>query len=258
MLSAIKKIIPGKIKETMKKVVYDLVEPPVESHGYTSYAQAGEDRVLDYLFASMGITQPSYLDIGTNLPIAFNNTYLFYKRGGSGVCVEPDPAIFDELSRVRSRDKCLNIGITHDERREADFYVFDIPSLNTLSPEEADLRETAGSHKVKKIIKIPLKTINEVLDENFDLTPDLISIDVEGVDLEVLRSLDFERHRPLAICAETITYSENRTERKMTEITDFVTSMGYLVYADTHINTIFVDEARFSDQSEGTNTARTR
>jgi len=246
MLSTIKKIVPAKVKEQFKTIVHQFVKPPYVEQ---SYAQAGEDRILNYLFSTMGIEKPSYLDIGANLPKMFNNTFLFYERGGAGVCVEADPALFDDLSKVRERDKCLNIGITFDNRKEADFYVFPIPALNTLSKEEAEFRAENGSYKIEKIIKIPLKTINEVLEENFEKTPDLISIDVEGIDLQILKSLDFDKYRPLVICVETITYSENRTEKKIVEILDFVTSKGYFVYADTHINTIFVNEEKFNDQS---------
>ena len=246
MLSTIKRFVPAGIKERIKTKLYRIIEPP---HVERSYAQAGEDRILSYLFGTMGIEKPSYLDIGANLPKICNNTFLFHERGGAGVCVEADPALFDDLARVRERDKCLNVGITFDQRREADFYVFPVPALNTLSKEEAEFRERSGSYKIEKVIKIPLKTINEVIGENFDRTPDLISLDVEGIDLEILKSLDFDQYRPLAICVETITFSENRTEKKITEILDFVVSKGYFVYADTHINTIFVDAEKFRDGS---------
>ena len=172
---------------------------------------------------------------------------MFYEKGGSGVCVEADPALFENLRQVRKRDKCLNVGITFDDRKEADFYVFPVPALNTLSKAEAEFRERNGSYKIEKIIKIPLRNINEVIAENFNKTPDLISLDVEGIDLEILKSLDFDKYRPTAICVETITYSENRTEEKIVEILDFVVSKGYFIYADTHINTIFVDESKFND-----------
>jgi FkbM family methyltransferase len=247
MISTIKKIIPVSVKAHFRTVLFKVVNPPYEVE--CTYAQAGEDRILLYLFGTMGIERPSYLDIGTNHPKIGNNTYLFYERGGTGVCVEPDPALFENLAKVRERDTCLNVGITFDDRKEADFYVFSIPALNTLSKEEAEFRERNGSHKIEKVIKISLKTINEILEDYFERVPDLVSIDVEGVDLQILKSLDFDRYRPLAICTETITYSENRTEKKIVEILDFVTSKGYFVYADTHINTIFVDEEKFNDHS---------
>jgi FkbM family methyltransferase len=242
MLSAIKKIVPATLKKNLRKRLYDMTKP---GHLKESYAQAGEDRILSYIFETMEISNPSYLDIGANDPVFCNNTYLFYREGNTGVCVEADPSIFDYLSKIREKDKCLNIGVTFDDRKEADFYVFPLPSLNTLSKEEAEFREKNGSYKVEKIIKIPLRKINEIIEENFDEVPDLLSIDVEGIDLEILKSINFDKHRPLVICAETITYSENRTEQKIVDILDFVTSKGYFIYADTHINTIFVEEERF-------------
>ena len=242
MLSAIKKIVPLSFKDGMKLKLYYWAKPAYIWH---SYAQAGEDRILEYFFHSVGITAPTYLDIGTNHPSRGNNTFLFYENGSSGVCVEADPSLHDDIVKARPRDKCLNVGVTFDDRAEADFYVFSVPSLNTLSREEAEFREKNGSYKVEKVIKIPLKNINAIIEENFSRTPDLMSIDVEGIDLAILESLDFDKHRPVALCVETITYSENRTEEKISEILDLVQSKGYLIYADTHINTIFVDEKRF-------------
>ena len=251
MLSTIKKIVPAGLKGYLRTKLYDVMKPPDElfdkAYRQSSYSQAGEDRILSYLFNSLGVANPSYLDIGASHPIVASNTFLFYETGSTGVCVEADPALFGFLAEFRSNDKCLNVGVTFDDRKEADFYVFPVAGLNTLSKEEAEYREQHGSYKVEKIIKIPLKTINEVIEENFDKTPDLISLDVEGIDLEILKSLNFDKHRPPVICVETITYSENRTERKVTGILDFLISKGYFVYADTHINTIFVEEKRFAD-----------
>jgi FkbM family methyltransferase len=247
MLSTIKKIIPIEFKEVFKKGIYKIINPPSDDNFGRSYSQSGEDMILGYLFSTMGKAKISYLDIGANHPINGSNTYCFYERGSNGVCVEADPSLFKFLSETRVNDTCLNVGVTFDERKEADFYIFSLPALNTLSKEEAEFREKNGSFKVEKIIKIPLKTINEIIEENFEATPDFISIDVEGIDLDILKSLDFEKHRPTAICVETITYSENNTEQKITEILDFATSNGYFIYADTHINTIFVDEKTFRD-----------
>jgi FkbM family methyltransferase len=245
MLSAIKKAIPTRIKDSLREKLFKVINTPTSDLRYESFSQAGEDRILNYFFHSVGVLNPTYLDIGANDPVHCNNTYFFYKNGCNGVLVEADPALFEKLAKARKKDKCLNVGITFDERKEADFYIFSSRALNTLSKEEAEFREKNGSYRIERVIKIPLKTINEIIEENFKKTPDLISIDVEGIDLEILKSLDFNEHRPLAICVETITFSENRTEEKIIEILDFVTSKGYFVYADTHINTIFVDEERY-------------
>ena len=77
------------------------------------------------------------------------------------------------------------------------------------------------------------------------MCPNFISIDVEGLDLEIVKSLDFERFRPEVFCIETISFSIDNTEKKLGEIPAFLHSKGYITYADTHINTIFCDAALF-------------
>jgi hypothetical protein len=83
--------------------------------------------------------------------------------------------------------------------------------------------------------------MNELISQYCKPVPQFISIDVEGLDLEIVQSLDFNAFRPQVLCIETLTYTEDRTERKRTEIIDFVCSQGYFQYADTYINSIFVD-----------------
>ncbi len=66
-------------------------------------------------------------------------------------------------------------------------------------------------------------------------------MDIEGFELQILKTLDFKRFRPLVLCIETLTYTENRSETKLTDVIDFVAEQGYLLYADIFINSIFVD-----------------
>jgi FkbM family methyltransferase len=211
-----------------------------------SFAQAGEDRILDYLFHELHIVKPTYLDLGANNPIAFNNTYFLYLKGCRGVCVEPDPSLIRALRKYRRRDTILNIGVGVSTATEADFYVYPEKGLNTFSKEEVEYRNQVGTQKVQKIIKIPLKTINNIIEENFISPPNLLSIDVEGMDLAILTTLDFDKYKPDVICAETITYDEGRGAKKVPQLITFVCSKGYVVYADTHINTIFVNEKFYS------------
>src|SRR5439155_8551863 len=80
-----------------------------------TYSQAGEDRILRFLFNSLSKASISYLDIGTNHPSMGNNTYLFYSSGSRGVCVEPNPEMGRLIKRMRPRDKYLNVGISDNE-----------------------------------------------------------------------------------------------------------------------------------------------
>jgi len=67
-----------KLKNLIKKIIFTFIKTPVVTiTNYNSNSQAGEDRIVDYLFSSMGIDEITYIDIGANDPIYGNNTYLF-------------------------------------------------------------------------------------------------------------------------------------------------------------------------------------
>ncbi|MBK5270222.1 MAG: FkbM family methyltransferase [Bacteroidia bacterium] len=208
--------------------------------GKVSFSQAGEDRIIQFLFNTLGISRPSYLDIGANHPVLGSNSYLFYIIGSKGVCVEPEPNLFAAIKKIRKRDTCLNIGIGVSDEIASDFFIFPDPysGWNTFSREEAQLRNLSG-HPYKRIIQMPLKNINDILGSNFKVTPDFISIDVEGLDFQIIQSLDFEKYQPKVLLVETIRFGDSIKAEKQLPLIDFICSKGYFIYADTGINTIF-------------------
>lgn len=205
-----------------------------------SYSQSGEDKILSHLFRSAGKERITYLDIGANHPQIHNNTYLFY-RNGRGVCVEPNPKFAEMIRSVRPRDTCLNVGVSFDDDRVADFFVMSSDTLSTFSKDEAFALHKEGLYTIEKTLSIPTRNINTIIEENFDAPIDLVSIDVEGWNEEVIRSFDFARFRPFSFCVETLTFSDVGDGQKITGIFEIFSDNRYLVYADTHINTIFVD-----------------
>lgn len=207
-----------------------------------TYSQTGEDRILCHLFNCYDKKNISYLDIGANHPIITNNTYLFYRLGGSGVCVEPNPELARLIKKYRSRDKCLNIGVGAQADGELqDFYCLNDHTLSTFSKEEATALDAAGKYKIVEVKQVPVRNINSIIDENFSAPVDLVSIDVEGWNEQIVASFDFTHHRPFCFCVETVTFSETNTEKKIMGIFDVFERNNYRVYADTHINTIFLD-----------------
>lgn len=207
-----------------------------------SYAQAGEDVIVKFLFDSKKNAIKSYLDLGTCSPDSHNNTYLFYTLGIRGVCVEADSSLIARIKKIRRKDVVLNLGVgVHGQSAWADFYIFDQPALNTFNKEEASFREKHGTYKILKVEKIQIKEINSIIKENFNEYPDFLSIDIESMDLKVLQSLDFDKYPIPVICAETCTYSEDHIKPKDLKISEFMLENGYFIYADTYINTIFVN-----------------
>jgi FkbM family methyltransferase len=214
----------------------------VRQGGRESYAQCGEDLIIAYIFNALGRRRITYLDIGAHHPSYLSNTYYLYLRGHRGVCVEPDASLLAAFRRERGGDTLLNIGVSPEEG-EADFYVLTTPTLNTFSREEAERFASYGVQRIERVERVAIRTVNAVIGEHFSGPPDLLSLDVEGLDLAILRSLDFDAHGPDVCCVETLSYTEDRTERKLDEIIDFMRSKDYFVYADTYVNSIFVRRA---------------
>ena len=206
-----------------------------------SYSQAGEDRIIFFLFCVIDLKNPTYLDIGANKPKLLSNTYFFYYSGSRGVCIEPNPPLWEKFKEARPRDITLNVGVGSQTEKSLPFYCFgpEADGLSTFSEEQARQSEELHHHRIKEILQVPVVTINSLLEKYFSSPPSLLSIDVEGLDQQILESLDFERHAPIVICAETHFREGNKLVKDQAFI-NFVKSKGYMVFADTHINTIFV------------------
>jgi FkbM family methyltransferase len=212
--------------------------------GRSSFAECGEDLVVhDLAHRVLRLQKPTYLDIGAADPVRANNTYLLYCTGSRGVLVEPNPTLAARLRAERPGDTVVAAGIGVSAESEADYYIVrGRPELNTFSAGQAAmLRKTIADDIVERVVKMPLLPINRVMDEQFGgKAPDVMSIDVEGLDLAILRTLDFDGHRPGVICVETIVGSAGTNH----DITDLLVSRGYVIRGGSHINTVFVDAAR--------------
>ena len=214
-----------------------------------SYAQCGEDLIISGIFASLGVADPTYLDLGAHHPTYLSNTYYFYLRGGKGVCVEPDPALFGDFQKKRGRDTCLNVGVGAQTLPDAEFFLMSASTLNTFSGEEARRIEADTPHRIVRTARIPVVSVNQIIKEYFQERPDFVSLDIEGMDMEILQAFDFGRWHPMVFCVETVVFSERRSgASKVGEVAAFMESQGYFVYADTYINTIFVDKAVWADE----------
>jgi hypothetical protein len=218
--------------------------PSTLYQGRRSFAQQGEDLILyNLLWQDLEIQAPSYMDIGAGDPVLSNNTYALYLTGSRGVLVEPNPTLVGKLKAVRPGDIVLACGVGLTEPMDADYFVIRGRwPLNTFSLEDvAELRRQSATDPVEKVIKRPLIPINRLMADHFDGAPDLLSIDIEGMDLAVLRTMDFRAHRPAAICAET---KKPYMSHDGTAIARYLRGKGYVACAGSLYNTIFVDRAR--------------
>jgi FkbM family methyltransferase len=204
-----------------------------------SFSQSGEDLIVDYIFKVRGLDTFSYLDIGANHPSYINNTYAFYLKGCWGVNIEPNPKMIEKFKALRPKDISIEAGASI-ENGELIYYQMETPELNTFSKEHAEYMVERG-HTIIREMSIPVYTINHIIEHNFKgLTPNVIFIDAEGMDLVLLKSIDFDRFKPEVLCVESVTYETNGRGVKDTELIEYISGKDYMMYADTNINSIFV------------------
>lgn len=221
----------------------DKLSGKAKAVGRTSFSQCGEDMIVRFIFDALRLPAPSYLDIGAHHPTYLNNTFNFYQSGARGVNVEPDPNLMQAFTNKRQRDINLNVGIAESDG-ELEFYVMSVRTLNTFSAADAHAAVKEGKTKIDRVIRVPVTPINNILARHFSCAKlDFVSLDVEGLDLQILQSFDFNQWRPKVLCVETITYSEGRTGKKIPKIEQTLLDRDYFRFADTHINSIFVDRS---------------
>ena len=205
-----------------------------------SYSQCGEDLIIDYVFNLRGIQKPTYIDEGANEPFSLNNTAIFYQRGCRGVNIDANPFLIQSFNLRRPGDININVGI-HEIEGSLKFYIINDHTLSTFSKEEADIVTQNQKYSIKEIIDVQVVKLSSIFAKYFDdAAPDLLSIDVEGLDFEIIKSIDFAQYKPKVICIEAAEYSPIGAGKRKSDLINYVIDKGYYEYANTNLNAILV------------------
>jgi FkbM family methyltransferase len=204
-----------------------------------SYSQCGEDLIISYLFNLRGIISPTYIDIGAHDPYYLSNTALFYERGARGINIEANPLLIDNFNRERPYDINLNIGVSN-EIGAIDFFIMEDSTLSTFSKSESEKMVSLGK-ALRETRTIPTTTIFEIIRTYHNgISPDLMSLDIEGLDYIILKDINFQKIAPKVICVEAADYSPIGAGKRRDDIIELLVQNGYYEYANTNLNAIMV------------------
>lgn len=173
-----------------------------------SYAQDGEDLVLESLMGESTPKHGFFIDVGAHHPFRFSNTYVFYRRGWRGINIEPSARNCRLLRWFRPRDINLQVGVGK-VRSHRDYYVFHERALNTFDKDRSEHLQNHAGYSILRRETLELVPLSEILDVNMvpNTTIDFMSVDVENYDLEVLQSNDWNRYRPKYLLVEDLNFN---------------------------------------------------
>jgi len=200
----------------------------------SSYGQTGEDALLqEYLPQKSGF----YIDIGAGLPITGSNTYIFYRLGWRGICVDPISKNYRLLKLLRSKDKIFQ-ALVGPKSDAITFWEFEPYVYSTVDESVANLVKNYPRVRLLERSKRSVVPLSEYALEVPVDVPTLLSIDVEGYDLEVLKSNDWELFRPTVICVEE--WLPTADIEQESEICVYLFQKGYKRVAYTGLSSIFM------------------
>ena len=211
----------GKVKR-FGKAWYHALQPTKRS-----YSQHGEDVVIADFLSHYDLRGSVYVDVGANHPSDISNSYLLYRKGFNGIIVEPNQELAGLFKKFRPKDIALAIGCSN-ENAILPFHVSKTPVLSSF----ANTRDA----NVYKTLYLPVIRLDDAIRHlEFDFI-NLLSIDVEGLNYEVLQGARGTIDRALMICLE---YDTDEDREKFRQ----VLGDGFDLYREMGCNLIFVNKA---------------
>ena len=181
-----------------------------------SYAMDGEDLAVDQF--NKNKNNGFYVDVGAHHPIQRNNTYLLFNRGWKGINIDANQFSIDLFNHLRPNDINIHTAISDIDGQISFFYQKKFSQLNTTN------RKIAIEHFQGKFFekKIKCQTIQNILDNSMykNKKIDFLNIDVEGAEIKVLKTLNFNVHKPSLICIEILGYRNLDLEEREKRIQD--------------------------------------
>lgn len=214
---------------------------PSDEFKNISFAQEAEDLLIKRWFSNK--TSGFYVDVGAHHPFRFSNTYIFYKAGWKGINIDATPGSMDAFREFRPGDINIEAAIS-DEKEILKFHIFKEKALNTFDEETAKSRVEKNVSDLQEIKELQTYTLEEILDKHISVGQqiDFLTIDVEGHDLAILKSNNWQKYRPSVVLLEDLGGTIEKALE--TEAYQFLKGRDYSFKSRTD-NTIFFTDNKF-------------
>ena len=179
-----------------------------------TYSMDGEDLAINKFVEKK--KNGFYVDVGAHHPIQRNNTHILFKKGWEGINIDINEFSIDLFNYLRPKDLNLQIAVSNKNGEITFYSQKNFSQLNTTDKDIA--KEHFQNNFRTKVIKC--KTIQNILDNSKynNKKIDFLNIDVEGAEMQVLSTLNFELHNPTLICIEILGYRSMDSKSREIEI----------------------------------------
>jgi len=217
---------------------FSLYPNPQYLHHNLSYSQEGEDMILSRFFENK--ENGFYVDVGAHHPQRFSNTYLFYLRGWRGINIDAMPGSMESFNKIRVGDINLEFPIS-DCHQTLTYYEFNEPALNGFCRDISMKRNGTGNYRIISERDLKTYTLSEVLNKYLPTGQiiDFLTVDVEGLDLQVLKSNNWHKYRPQIVSVEDLNIF-SISQIHQSKIALFMEKQNYTLYAKTINNLFFI------------------
>jgi FkbM family methyltransferase len=223
---------------SVKKIIATLASKVAPQIRYLApaYSSEGEDLILKRIFDNK--TNGVYVDVGAHHPFRVSNTYLFYKMKWTGINIDPMPGSKALFDRYRPQDVNLEMGVSA-VRQQLTYHIFNEPALNTFSPQKVEEYTQDPKYQVIKEKKIETWPLADILDHYLPAGKpiDFLTIDAEGLDMDVLQSNNWKKYRPTYILVESDPFLLSNMQHS--ELGQFMQQAGYAIFAKTYYTYFF-------------------
>ncbi len=187
------------------------------------FSQLGEDLSILHLLGYKSAGR--YVDVGSHPPFRFSNTALLHRDfGWSGINIDADARAIEAFNEHRPHD--INLHLAVGKKNEwVDLAIFEEGAVNTVIPKVySKAKERWGE---PTMTPVRMRRLRDILDEHLaeGESVDFLNVDVEGLDLPVLQSMDWRRYRPAVVAVEI--HRMNLTNPWLSKTVRYMRSRGY-------------------------------
>lgn len=201
---------------------------------FLSFSQHGDDYLAWQLLnkSNNGVI----IEVGAFDGVHLSNSFSLEQKGWKSINIEPTPKVYKALEKNRPNSKNINCAIVgNEEIKEIDFYSEEIGVLSGCSFDEDDIKRRYKNRGLDytppKQIKVKANTLNSIFKSENITSIDIISIDVEGFELEVLKGLNLNTYNVGLFIIEA-----NNNIQKNEILNFFKNFSDYLFLGNNHQN----------------------